>query len=81
MWKRICEWLPVVLLGVGCDATIHEYPTEQQSQVIVEVNVDRLPPLYYKELQYDAEGNHTERLMNRFIQHLIQLVKILKCAL
>lgn len=63
MWKRICEWLPVVLLGVGCDATIHEYPTEQQSQVIVEVNVDRLPPLYYKELQYDAEGNHTERLM------------------
>ena len=52
-------------LQAGCDATIHEYPTAQTSQVIVELNADRMPPDYYKELVYDKDGNHTEKLLEQ----------------
>ena len=36
----------------SCDKTIHEYPANRESIVLVELNVDRTPPRYYKELHY-----------------------------
>ena len=37
-------------LMMACDATVHEYPVPDKSFVVIEPNVDRLPPLYYKEV-------------------------------
>lgn len=50
----------IVLLATSCDATIHEYPGKGESLVVVELNVDRTPPQYYKELVYDQDGNRSE---------------------
>lgn len=50
----------IVLLATACDATIHEYPGKSESLIVVELNVDRTPPQYYKELTYDQDGNRTE---------------------
>ena len=44
----------------SCDKTIHEYPANRESIVLVELNVDRTPPRYYKELHYDSNGDYTE---------------------
>lgn len=49
-----------MLLATSCDATIHEYPGKGESLVVVELNVDRTPPQYYKELVYDQDGNRSE---------------------
>ncbi|WP_294178932.1 DUF6562 domain-containing protein [uncultured Coprobacter sp.] len=46
-------------LMMACDATVHEYPVPDKSFVVIEPNVDRLPPLYYKEVFYDEEWNRT----------------------
>ena len=46
-------------LMMACDATVHEYPVPDKSFVVIEPNVDRLPPLYYKEVFYDEEWNCT----------------------
>lgn len=53
------------LLFAACDTTIHEYPQPQPEEtvVFVELNVDRTPPLYYKELVYDGNGEHTSTLL------------------
>ena len=46
---------------VSCDTTIHEYPEmEKNVEVLLELNVDRTPPQYYKELIYDHNGNYEE---------------------
>ena len=49
-----------VILLASCDRTIHEYPTPGESVVYLELNTDRTPPQYYKELTYDNQGGHTE---------------------
>ena len=51
----------LLALWVSCDATIHEYPaTEKSVVVLLELNTDRTPPRYYKELNYDNTGNYEE---------------------
>lgn len=46
---------------VSCDKTIHEYPTvEKNVTVLLELNTDRTPPQYYKELIYDHNGDYEE---------------------
>lgn len=54
----------IVALASACDATIHRYPTPSERLVVVELNVDRTPPLLYKELTYDEEGVGVERLLD-----------------
>lgn len=44
----------------ACDRTIHQYPVPQDSLVIIEANVDRGHPAYFKEVIYDEEGNRSE---------------------
>ena len=44
----------------GCDATIHTYPEARLSEVVVELSVDREPPLYYKEVTYGRDGSRGE---------------------
>lgn len=48
----------------GCDATIHEYPEPENSLVVIQENVDRNPPLYYKEVLYDESFNRTVNDLN-----------------
>ena len=49
------------ILWVSCDSTIHEYPqTEKSALVLLELNTDRTPPQYYKELNYDHNGDYHE---------------------
>lgn len=50
----------IVTLLAGCDKTIHQYPTPGTSEILVELNADRTPPRYYKELTYDSNGEYTE---------------------
>lgn len=50
----------LVLLATACDQTIHEYPGSGNVPVLVELNVDRTPPNYYKALTYDDEGGYFE---------------------
>lgn len=56
----------LTLLLLACDTTIHTYPgaekTEEPTEtvVLIELNVDRTPPYYYKELNYDNQGGYTE---------------------
>jgi hypothetical protein len=47
------------LLFTSCDETIHEYPEPAKSLVIIQANVDRTPPPYYKEVVYDESFNRT----------------------
>lgn len=54
----------VATLLAGCDKTIHEYPATGESVILVELNVDRTPPRYYKELTYDNNGEHTETVLD-----------------
>mgnify|MGYP005801014623 FL=1 len=35
---------------LACDRTIHEYPRSTDVVVLVELNADRTPPVYYKGL-------------------------------
>lgn len=45
----------------ACDATIHQYPEpEHEIDFVVQLNCDRTPPPFYKEIAYDADGNRTE---------------------
>ena len=46
----------VSLFVTACDKTIHQYPESEKTWVMVELNADRTPPVYYKELTYDAQG-------------------------
>lgn len=59
---HILRWVCcAALLFAACDRTIHEYPqSDAESVVLIELNVDRLPPRYYKELHYDDNGNYIE---------------------
>ena len=51
----------LVVWLVSCDKTIHEYPpTEENALILLEINTDRTPPRYYKELTYDHHGNSQE---------------------
>lgn len=50
----------IITLLAACDQTIHEYPQDGKSLVLVELNVDRTPPQYYKALIYDNNGDYTE---------------------
>ena len=50
----------LITLFAACDQTIHEYPQDGESLVLVELNVDRTPPQYYKALTYDSNGEYTE---------------------
>lgn len=56
-----------ILAGLltGCDATIHQYPAPEEATVdfVVQLNCDRTPPPFYKEIRYDASGNRTENLL------------------
>ena len=54
----------IVLLATACDATIHEYPAKGESLVVVELNVDRTPPQYHKEVVYSPDGNRSEALLD-----------------
>lgn len=49
----------LVLLISGCDKTIHEYPEPQKSLVIIQPNVCRETPKYYKSVVYDDNWNST----------------------
>ena len=53
----------LALFLIACDPTIHEYPAPCQSSVIIEPHVNREPPLYYKEVIYDEEGNSTVKTL------------------
>lgn len=54
----------LVLGFASCDTTIHEYPRpEENVLVLLELNVDRIPPQYYKELTYDHNGEYEETLL------------------
>lgn len=49
----------------SCDTTIHEYPrSEEDVLIFLELNADRVPPQYYKELTYDHAGDYTETIMD-----------------
>ncbi len=58
------------LLLLACDKTIHEYPGVEEPEetpetvVIIELNVDRTPPYYYKEVYYDNQGGYTESALD-----------------
>lgn len=56
--------LACLLLLAACDATIHQYPAPaeetQYTDFTVELNADRTPPPFYKEIVYDRKGNRTE---------------------
>lgn len=91
--KRNLSYIAILIcllsLGVtACDETIHEYPRTNEVLVMVELNADRTPPLYYKGLIYDETGNSIvqelphvsampyvpdERLCVRFIVELYKL--------
>ena len=62
-WMKILTWAAGAMAVAGCDATIHEYPRPGRSVVAVEVNVDRRPPVYYKEVVYGEGGTREEREM------------------
>lgn len=47
----------------ACDATIHRYPKPEVTYLVIEPNVDREQPLYYKEVVYDEEWRRTEHLL------------------
>lgn len=53
--------LAASILAASCDRTIHEYPVPQDSLIILEANVNRNQPLYFKEVIYDENGNRTEK--------------------
>ena len=52
-----------IILLLGCDATIHQYPEPQTSLVILQLNVDRNPPRKYKELVFDDKWNVTTNIL------------------
>lgn len=59
---------PMILAGVvfllaSCDKTIHEYPGPADTVAVVELNVDRAPLRYYKELFYDEDGEYSETVL------------------
>lgn len=62
-WMKILTWVAGAMAVAGCDATIHVYPRPGRSRVAVEVNVDRRPPVYYKEVVYGEGGARVEREM------------------
>ena len=59
--------LIIALLGwlmAACDATIHFYPEPQPSLVVLQLNVDRNPPLLYKSVTFDSIWQRSERLLS-----------------
>lgn len=73
---------------LACDRTIHEYPRSTDVVVLVELNADRTPPVYYKGLNYNEKGEYfeeeltpepsrayvpDERLCTRFVVELYRL--------
>lgn len=54
----------LVCLMSACDATIHQYPEPvTDTEFVVQLNCDRTPPPFYKEIAYDADGNRTETML------------------
>ena len=53
----------ILLVSTGCDRTIHEYPQQVKSLVVVELNADRTPPTFYKEVSYNSNGIYTDRML------------------
>ena len=68
----------VSLFVTACDKTIHQYPESEKTWVMVELNADRTPPVYYKELTYDAEG---ESSINLSFREITQPMSDCVCAL
>ena len=63
--SKDCIYIPLIsslfFWLASCDTTIHEYPkTEKNALVLLELNTDRTPPQYYKEVTYDHKGNYQE---------------------
>lgn len=59
----------ILLLGIGglmtsCDPTIHEYPDDVKSEVIIQPQIDRTAPLQYKEITYNDKWQRSERLLD-----------------
>ncbi len=95
MWTKIRQQIYrglLVCVAAGCltacDRTIHEYPRSTDMLVLVELNADRTPPVYYKGLNYNEKGEYfeeeltpepsrayvpDERLCSRFIVELYQV--------
>lgn len=57
--KLIYTTILIVCVLTGCDPTIHRYPNPQKALVILQLNVDRNPPRYHKEVLFDKSGNTT----------------------
>ena len=64
LWQGFRAVLLLLAAGgvAGCDATIHQYPDpeEEDALIVIEPNVDRLPPLYHKLVSYDEKYHRTE---------------------
>ena len=64
-------------LMMACDATVHEYPVPDKSFVIIEPNVDRLPPLYYKEVFMMKNGIVRLKIWKKYTPNRMFRMKIL----
>lgn len=65
--RHAARLLPILALLpalAACDATIHQYPGQPavvpDIDFIVQLNADRTPPPFYKEITYDRDGNRHE---------------------
>lgn len=57
MKKYKFQFLIIALILLSaCDATIHEYPGDKKTSIVVELTPDHEPPIYYKQAVYDYNG-------------------------
>ena len=64
--KRIISniYLFLFILLSACDSTIHQYPEKTGViDFVVQVNADRTPPPFYKEIVYDRNGSRYETIL------------------
>lgn len=61
--KRLLIAISAIALLASCDRTIHEYPIPTKAPVIIELNVDRNPPKYYKKIEFDKKFKKTVSTM------------------
>lgn len=64
--KHIEIIILIIICGLtaACDATIHFYPEPQPSLVVLQLNVDRNPPLLYKSVTFDSIWQRSERMLS-----------------
>lgn len=71
----------LVVWLISCDTTIHEYPqTEESALILLELNTDRTPPQYYKEVTYDHEAIIKRQNLRRLYPVLISQTNVLACV-